>query len=102
MLRRLAEYRANNTEDNTLLNFFDEIEIHPKVLDIMKYKENDIEPLFNFAMETLGEPIGFQPTLEEEREAAALEEEMRKLKEEEARLAKEVRHYLFIIIKCYQ
>ena len=30
LLRRLAEYRAVNTEDETVLNFFDELEIHPE------------------------------------------------------------------------
>ena len=29
LLRRMAEYRANNTEDDTVLNYFDELEIHP-------------------------------------------------------------------------
>lgn len=29
LLRRLAEFRAVNTEDETVLNYFDELEIHP-------------------------------------------------------------------------
>ena len=28
-MRRLAEFRATNTEDETVLNYFDELEIHP-------------------------------------------------------------------------
>ena len=28
--RRLEEYKAANTEDETVLNFFDEVEIHPE------------------------------------------------------------------------
>ena len=28
-MRRLAEFRALNTEDETVLNYFDELEIHP-------------------------------------------------------------------------
>ena len=28
-MRRLAEFRAVNTEDETVLNYFDELEIHP-------------------------------------------------------------------------
>ena len=28
-MRRLAEFRAINTEDETVLNYFDELEIHP-------------------------------------------------------------------------
>ena len=30
LMRRLAEYRANNTEDETVLNYFDELEFHPE------------------------------------------------------------------------
>ena len=28
--RRLAEYRNNNTEDESVANYFDELEIHPE------------------------------------------------------------------------
>ena len=30
LIRRLTEYRALNTEDDTVLNYFDEFEIHPE------------------------------------------------------------------------
>lgn len=30
LARRLAEYKAYNAEDETVLNFFDELEIHPE------------------------------------------------------------------------
>ena len=30
LVRRLTEYRALNTEDDTVLNYFDEFEIHPE------------------------------------------------------------------------
>ena len=29
LMRRLVEFRAINTEDETVLNYFDELEIHP-------------------------------------------------------------------------
>lgn len=29
LMRRLAEFRAVNTEDETVMNYFDELEIHP-------------------------------------------------------------------------
>ena len=35
LLRRIAEYRAINTEDETVLNFFDELEIHPEKIGKM-------------------------------------------------------------------
>ncbi|XP_076665201.1 adenylate kinase 7 isoform X2 [Andrena cerasifolii] len=40
MMRRLKEFRRRNTDDNTPLQFFDEIEIHPLIIDV----ENDICP----------------------------------------------------------
>ena len=30
LMRRLAEYRAVNTDDDTVLNYFDELELHPE------------------------------------------------------------------------
>ena len=30
LMRRLVDYRANNTEDETVLNYFDELEFHPE------------------------------------------------------------------------
>lgn len=30
LIRRLAEFRSLNEEDNTVLNYFDELEIHPE------------------------------------------------------------------------
>ena len=33
-LKRLAEFRAINTDDQTVLNYFDELEVHPEHLDI--------------------------------------------------------------------
>ena len=33
-LKRLAEFRAVNTDDQTVLNYFDELEVHPDHIDI--------------------------------------------------------------------
>ena len=33
-LKRLAEFRAVNTDDQTVLNYFDELEVHPEHVDI--------------------------------------------------------------------
>ena len=35
-LKRLAEFRAVNTDDQTVLNYFDELEVHPEHVDISK------------------------------------------------------------------
>eukprot|EP00052_Salpingoeca_macrocollata_P017549 m.143118 g.143118 ORF g.143118 m.143118 type:complete len:682 (-) comp20426_c0_seq1:60-2105(-) len=34
--RRIAQYRAQNTDDNTVLNFYDFLEIHPDHIDVTK------------------------------------------------------------------
>jgi hypothetical protein len=45
LLRRLAEFRAVNTEDETVLNYFDELEIHP---DHIGMTNNSVRwPLFS-------------------------------------------------------
>lgn len=36
LLRRLADYRALNTEDETVLNYFDELEFHPEHIGNLK------------------------------------------------------------------
>lgn len=35
-MRRLAEYRNLNTEDETVLNYFDELEFHPEHVGMYK------------------------------------------------------------------
>ncbi|XP_050405998.1 adenylate kinase 7, partial [Patella vulgata] len=34
LMRRLADFRAVNTEDETVLNYFDELEFHPEKIDV--------------------------------------------------------------------
>ena len=36
LVRRLAEFRAVNTEDETVLNYFDEFEIHPEKMGMYR------------------------------------------------------------------
>lgn len=90
MLRRLATFRANNTEDNTMLNFFDELEIHPKIIDVMIYPPDEIDMIIDNIVKMFGAPVLFEPTLEEQREAFLLQQERIRLEEEEARLMKEI------------
>ncbi|KRT79647.1 hypothetical protein AMK59_8326 [Oryctes borbonicus] len=90
MLRRLTEFRNNNTDDNTMLNFFDEMEIHPIVFDIPTYQDRTMEDILKQAHEKLGPPIGFGPTLEEEIQMQQCEEEQKRLKREAEKLEQEV------------
>lgn len=87
LLRRLAQYRADNTEDETVLNYFDEFEIHPEHFDATT-KEAGEEEKHHVAGEIvrlLGEPRNYGPTPEEieERKRLATEARLRREREEE-------------------
>ncbi|GJQ87854.1 hypothetical protein Trydic_g1126 [Trypoxylus dichotomus] len=90
MLRRLMEFRNNNTDDNTMLNFFDEIEIHPIVFDAQAYYDPNMEDILKEAYEKLDPPVGFGPTLAEEIQMHQCEEEEKRLKTEAAKLEQEL------------
>ncbi|XP_012286013.2 adenylate kinase 7 [Orussus abietinus] len=94
-LRRLREYRERNTLDNTPLQFFDELEVHPLIIPVEDDVCPDMFPTFHRCLEKLGEPRNYGPTPEEteasrEREdavalAAKLAEEARKAREDSER-----------------
>ncbi|CAH1997061.1 unnamed protein product [Acanthoscelides obtectus] len=94
MLRRLLEYRQHNTEQNTMLNFFDEVGIHPIIIPLIDEeteKERDLECIYDYLTEIFGEPVpGFGLTAEEMEQLRKLESEQRRLKEEEERLEKQL------------
>ena len=92
LLRRLAEFRAVNTEDETVLNYFDELEIHPDHIDITQ----DNSPLMTNVVEQIvkliGEPRNYGPTPEELIEIQRIEAEKqleKERKEREERIRKE-------------
>lgn len=91
MLRRLAEFRANNTEDETVLNFFDENEIHPMIINVMEDPSEDMPAIFCVVTEKIGPRKGFQLSAEEEEALVKAEQERIRLLQEEAELQKEVR-----------
>eukprot|EP00047_Mylnosiga_fluctuans_P001361 m.219923 g.219923 ORF g.219923 m.219923 type:complete len:665 (+) comp10277_c0_seq1:1060-3054(+) len=68
LLRRLAKYRAENTEDNTVLNFFDLLEIHP----ISLAAESSNAP-FERAIHIIGKPRNYGLTAAEQAALAASE-----------------------------
>lgn len=90
MLRRLAIFREHNTEDNTMLNFFDELEIHPKLIDVMNYSNDDIEPIYDIACFHLGKPAVFALSYEETMASKKLEMERNNLEAQSGKLAQEV------------
>ncbi|XP_018411763.1 PREDICTED: adenylate kinase 7 isoform X2 [Nanorana parkeri] len=64
-LRALAMFRELNTEDETVLNYFDEAEIHPLHIDVSK----DDDPLYRDVLKqitkAIGEPRNYGLTAEE-------------------------------------
>lgn len=88
MLRRLELFRENNTEDNTVLNFFDELESDILLLDVMD--DEDLECVFYAITQKCGPPVGFGLSPEEEAELYRIEEEQRRLALEQEEINKRV------------
>lgn len=105
MLRRLETYRLNNTEDNTMLNYFNEREIHPIVIDVMKLQK--LEVLFSTVTPYIGSLNTFEPTEEDEKECDMLEMQRQQLLVEEEEIKKQVRKLendldICLILFCQQ
>nr|KAF7434234.1 hypothetical protein H0235_002425 [Vespula pensylvanica] len=62
MIRRLREYRERNTDDNTPLQFFDEIEIHPLIIPIESDICPDMFPTIYQCLKKLGAPRNYDLT----------------------------------------
>ncbi|XP_076227677.1 adenylate kinase 7 [Nomia melanderi] len=69
MTRRLKEYRRRNTDENTPLQFFDEIEIHPLIIGVEDDVCPDMFPTIYQCLERLGPPIDYGLTAEKIRNA---------------------------------
>lgn len=89
--RRLDAYKAVNTEDETVLNFFDEVEIHPEKIDVTKDSSHMMQDTVERIKKLMGEPRNYGPTPEEQEEFRRVEEETRLHKESEERAEKERR-----------
>lgn len=70
----MTAFRAENVEDKTILNYFDEIEIHPKIFPA----EEPIEELFSKVKDLVGAPRNYGLSLEEI-EAKAISEAANKV-----------------------
>lgn len=90
MLRRLREFRTNNTEDNTMLNFFDENEIHPIIINVEQDLSQTMDIIFNDVVDALGPPIGFEMSPEEREELMRCQEAAGRLNQEEEQIKKKV------------
>uniref|UniRef100_A0A667Z6Q8 Adenylate kinase 7a n=1 Tax=Myripristis murdjan TaxID=586833 RepID=A0A667Z6Q8_9TELE len=74
---RLARYRQVNASEETLLDYFDELEIHPKHIEIST-DDPEYTEVVKKITEVVGTPKNYGPSPEEqEEEARRLEEERR-------------------------
>ncbi|XP_071503445.1 adenylate kinase 7-like [Diadema antillarum] len=83
--RRISEFRALNEEDTTVLNYFDELEIHPEHLDITKETDAENKNLMDQLVKVMGNPRNYGPTEEELEEMERVETEKRLKKAQEER-----------------
>ncbi|XP_076605014.1 adenylate kinase 7 [Chaetodon auriga] len=97
-LRRLAVYRENNLEDDTVVGYFDELDITPLCLEITSSDEPDCLLLMQKICDTVGQPRNYGPSSQEveEEEKRKAEERLRREAqqnaEEERKEAEEARH----------
>ncbi|XP_062037524.1 adenylate kinase 7 isoform X1 [Lepus europaeus] len=85
-LRALSNYRDINTEDETVFNYFDEIEIHPIHIDVGKLEDAQNRLAIKQLIKEIGKPRNYGFTEEEkaEEEQRAAEERLAREAAEEA------------------
>ncbi|XP_056667285.1 adenylate kinase 7 isoform X2 [Monodelphis domestica] len=85
-LRSLSNYRDINTEDETVYNYFDELEIHPHHIDVGKFEHPENKLAIGQIIKNVGKPRNYGLTDEEkaEEERKAAEERLAKEAAEEA------------------
>ncbi|XP_078419446.1 adenylate kinase 7 isoform X2 [Cetorhinus maximus] len=80
-MRHLAFYREQNVEDETLLNYFDEIEIHPIHIDVSQDNDAENTPVIDDIIKTVGSAKNYGPTHEELKELQRREADERLTRE---------------------
>ncbi|KAL3873983.1 hypothetical protein ACJMK2_037057 [Sinanodonta woodiana] len=89
LIRRLDHYRAISTEEDTVLNYFDELEFFPVKIDVTKDDSPQMKKTVEKISAIIGKPRNYGPTEEELAEIKKLEEETRLKKEAEEKAEKE-------------
>ncbi|OXB64311.1 hypothetical protein ASZ78_010695, partial [Callipepla squamata] len=85
-LQSLNNFREINAEDETVLNYFDELEIHPLFIDVAKYEDSENRFIVKQIIKEIGEPQNYGLTDEEKEslEHKAAEECLAREAEEKA------------------
>ena len=84
LLKRLEEFRKLNTPETTVMNYFDEKEVHPIVLST---ETNTLEQVFAILLKKFGKPHNYGPSEEQlaEKKKKDAEEKVRATTREENR-----------------
>ncbi|NXG16409.1 KAD7 kinase, partial [Grallaria varia] len=82
----LKLFREQNTDDTTVLNYFDELEIHPQFIDVPVYEDPENRFIIQKIIKEIGEPRNYGLTDEEKEilERKAAEERLVKEAQEKA------------------
>ncbi|KFQ99441.1 Adenylate kinase 7, partial [Nipponia nippon] len=85
-LQSLNLFRELNTDDKTVLNYFDELEIHPQFIDVAKFEDPENRFVVKDIIKKIGEPRNYGLTDEEKEnlERKAAEERLVKEAQEKA------------------
>ncbi|KAK2878932.1 hypothetical protein Q8A67_019723 [Cirrhinus molitorella] len=85
-LRRLANFRERNVEDETLLNYFEDLEIHPEHLEITSNDDNEYLLIIEKICKKVGKPKNYGTILDEveEEERRQAEQQLREQAEQRA------------------
>ncbi|NXT54249.1 KAD7 kinase, partial [Pluvianellus socialis] len=85
-LQSLNVFRELNTEDETVLNYFDELEIHPQLIDVAKFEDPENRFIVKEIIKEIGEPRNYGLTDEEKKnlERKAAEERLVREAQEKA------------------
>ncbi|XP_076873928.1 adenylate kinase 7a [Brachyhypopomus gauderio] len=67
-LQRLNRFREENAEDETVLNYFDELEIHPEHIDINSTSDPENDAVIKKIVQIVGKAMNYGPTPEEQAE----------------------------------
>jgi len=85
--RRLQEFRTINVEDETVLNYYDELEVHPIPINVNESMDESYSAVLTHVGHIVGTPRNYGPTKEEleEEELRRCEEKMQQDLEENER-----------------
>ncbi|XP_063998071.1 adenylate kinase 7 isoform X2 [Pogoniulus pusillus] len=88
-LPSLSLFREFNTDDTTVLNYFDELEIHPQIIDVAKLEDPENRFILKEIIKEIGEPRNYGLTDEEKEQLEHKAAEERIVKEAQEKAERE-------------